>query len=511
MTADPKDLMALKALTRFGLGPRPGDLRRIASDPRGAVKAEMMKPDAALLEDPYLESGQDLYRGFVERTVLKRLTRGRELKGRLTETAAVMRAEGRLPAESAEPTKAKAEAPDAAGMGSMDDGMEARGDGKGSKRDPKRARSDIPSPGRSPQPDEIDARLVHARRYEIGFTERWVGFWANHFAVSSRRQRRVSWLAGAYERETIRPYAFGKFSDMALATSRHAAMLIFLNLEVSVGPNSPAGKKSRKGLNENYAREALELHTVGVDGGYKQEDVTALARALTGWRTVKKPGSDRIGLFEFRKEAHEPGPQTVMGQSYPDTGAEQGETILRDLAHKPATARHVARRLAAAFVADDPPPALVDRLERSFRDTDGDLKELALTLISADEAWDAPREKMRSAQEYVFGIARAFENTDNQLLTKGLIALDQNLWDPPSPKGYSIYGRDFLAPDAQTNRLDLAVDIAQDHASGSDPNGLALDLLGDVMSDETKTAVKRAGSREQALALLLMSPELQRR
>jgi uncharacterized protein (DUF1800 family) len=505
MTADSRDMQALKALTRFGLGPRPGDLKRIAPDPRGAVEAELMKPDVALLHDPYLRSGRELYRGFMERNVLRRLGRGREVQGRLAEAAEVMRAEGRLPPETAKaPVKAAAK-PDDATMGAMS-GPSMSG---ASMSDPSMAK--VPAAERSPQPDEVAARFVRALSCDIGFVERWVGFWTNHFAVSSRRQQRVSWLAGAYEREAIRPHALGKFSDMVLATSRHPAMLNYLNLEASTGPKSSVGKNNRRGLNENYAREALELHTVGVDGGYSQADVTALALALTGWRTVRRPHAENNGMFEFVKWSHEPGPQTVMGTSYPDDGLAQGEAILKDLARKPATARHLARRVATAFVSDDPPPALVERLESSFRETDGDLKELARVLILSDEAWSAPRTKMRSAQEFVFGIVRAFKDTPSAMLMKGLEALDQPVWAPLSPKGYSIYGRDWLAPDAQTNRLDLAVDVAQENATGSDPNALALDLLGDVMSDETATTVKRAGSREQAIALLLMSPELQRR
>ncbi|QZN98487.1 DUF1800 domain-containing protein [Chenggangzhangella methanolivorans] len=338
-----------------------------------------------------------------------------------------------------------------------------------------------------------------------------MSFWGDHFTVSSKGGKYVGWLGGAYEREAIRPHALGRFSDLLLAASRHPAMLIYLDLDDSRGPNSPAGGKKGKGFNENHARELLELHTVGVDGGYTQKDVTSLAYALTGWRTVRRPKAENLGGYEFDSDAHEPGAQTVLGKSYPDTGAEQGAAILADLARKPATARHVARRVAVAFVSDDPPPGLVARLEKSFRDTDGDLRELALALISSDEAWSAPRTKMRSAKEFVFASARALERPDTKLLIKGLQALGQPMWGAPSPKGFSIYGRDWIAPDAQTNRLDLAVDLAEEHGPRMDPNALADDLLGDVMSDETRTAVKRAGSREQALALLLMSPEMQRR
>lgn len=497
MTGDPHDLEALKALTRFGFGPRPGDLRRIASDPRGAVGAELMAPGAALLARPDLLPGRELTRKVIEDAVIGRLSRGRQLQGRFAVVAEMLREEGRLPVQTA---AAKATSPD---QGMRDDEPDMAADASAMKR-PRR-------PQQSPELAEIQARFEKIRACDIGFVERWVWFWANHFAVSARKGRNVAWLAGAYEREAIRPHALGRFADMVQASSRHPAMLIYLNLENSTGPNSRIGQRGRRGLNENYARELLELHTVGVDGGYSQEDVTALARALTGWRKVDRPRADDFGAFQFVDEAHEPGPKTVMGKTYPDQGEAQGEAILADLARKPATARHIARRVAIAFVSDEPPPALVSRLERSFIETGGDLKELARTLISADDAWEAPRAKMRSAQEFVFGLARAVGGAADNKLIRGLRALDQAPWRPPSPKGFSIYGRDWIAPDAQTNRLDLAVDIAERHGGDRDPNALADDLLGDVMSDETSAAVKRAGSREQALALLLMSPEMQRR
>lgn len=509
------------ALSRFGLGPRRGDVRKISSDPRGAVKAELLVRDAALLPDPYLVSTHTSARDFIERKLLRAMGSGKEIKGRRAAAAERMRAEGRLPPETADDkgsgkaggksVKQAASADGDQAMMGMDGGMDP-GSGRKAKGGKSRTRDDLPTPEKSPVPDEIAARIVRFRSREIGYVERLIQFWGNHFTVSSKGGSYVGWIAGAMEREAIRPHALGRFSDMLLAVTRHPAMLRYLDNDDSIGPNSRRGERKGKGLNENHARELLELHTVGVDGGYSQEDVVSLAKAMTGWRTERDPEASDLGLFSYDDRAHEPGDRTIMGKVYKDGGESQAEAAILDLARKPATATHVARRLATAFVADDPPPALVDRLARTFRDTDGDLMEVSTALISSDDAWSAPRAKMRSPQEFLFATVRALDRTpDVKLVTRGLGALGQPMWGAPSPKGFSILGRDWIAPDAQTNRLDLAVDLATEHAGDVEPNSLADDLLGGVLSDETRTAVKRAGSREQALALLLMSPEMQRR
>ena len=530
-TGEPKGVEAQIALSRFGLGARPGDVRAISSDPRGAAKAELSVRDAALLPDPYLQPTATSARDFIERKLLKAMRNGKEIKGRRAAAAERMRAEGRLPpktvadqgsggkAGSGKTKDRMASRERDGGLGMRDGDKEMGGDdamggdmASGDAKKQKAERVGVPEPEKSPVHDEIAARLARFRSRDVGYVERLVQFWGNHFTVSSKGGSYVGWIAGAMEREAIRPHALGRFSDMLLAVTRHPAMLLYLDNDNSVGPNSRRGERKNKGLNENHARELLELHTVGVEGGYTQADVVALAKALTGWRTERDPEADNLGQFAYDDRSHEPGGQTILGKVYKDDGRAQGEAALLDLARKPATATHVARRLATFFVADDPPPALVDRLARTFRDSDGDLREVSLALISADEAWDAPRAKMRSPQEFLFATARALDKPlDVKLVTKGLDALGQPMWGAPSPKGYSIMGRDWIAPDAQTNRLDLAVDLANEHAASLDPNGLADDLLGGVLSDETRTAVKRAGSREQALALLLMSPEMQRR
>ncbi|WP_020181109.1 DUF1800 domain-containing protein [Methylopila sp. M107] len=529
---DRRSASAARALGRFGLGARPGDLKRVASDPRGAVRAEMMAPDVALLPDPYLVSSADYARAYHERKALKQLLSGREVQKSRNVVIDAMRADGRLSAEtiravaSAKTAAAKPAAmaddpamdgPDEPRMGAMDGGMDARSapqkPGKAERLD-RDALKHAGAPDLPVQPlsDEMAARFVRVRNADIGFVERLVSFWADHLTVSSRVAAYLRWVVGAYEREAIRPHVFGRFEDMLLASARHSAMMRFLDSQNSIGPNSAVGRRGRKGLNENYAREVMELHTVGVSAGYSQQDVIALAKALTGWTIEKRYKETNVSAFEYRPEAHEPGDQRILGKLYKDGGVEQGEAALRDLARHPATARRVAERLATAFVSDAPPPALVDRLERSFNDTGGDLKELASTLIASDEAWDAAPAKMRSPQEFVFATIRLVNRQpDPDRLISALDTLGQPMWGATSPKGYSIVGRDWIAPDAQTNRLDFAVDLARDYADSIDPNARAEDVLGAEMSDETRTAVKRAGSREQALALLIMSPEMQRR
>src|SRR5262249_2924940 len=209
---------------------------------------------------------------------------------------------------------------------------------------------------------EAQIRLERAIAMPVGYAERLVDFWTNHFAVSVTTGQVVRTLAGAYEREAIRPHVFGKFSDMLVAVTQHAAMLDYLNNAQSIGPDSPLGQRSGKGLNENHARELMELHTVGVDGGYTKKDGTQFADILAGWSTSRGMGGDKgeVGAFMFRPAAHEPGVFTVMGKQYPQPGEKAGMAVLMDLAHSPKTATHIATMLVRYFVADVPPPSVVD-------------------------------------------------------------------------------------------------------------------------------------------------------
>jgi uncharacterized protein (DUF1800 family) len=322
-------------------------------------------------------------------------------------------------------------------------------------------------------------------------------------------------MAGAFERDAIRPFVLGRFEDMLVAATRHPAMLMSLDNVGSVGPNSPAGKKRDRGLNENHARELLELHTVGVDAGYTQADVTSFAKVLTGWTFGRDMHKADAGIFGFQPYLHEPGDQVVMGKTYKDdllypVGDEgAGLAVLHDLAHHPATARHIATKLVSHFVADTPPQALVDRIATVFMKTGGDLKAVSRTLVQADEAWSGDG-KFVTPQQFLFASVRALDlDIDPPKAVQFLNLLGQPLWNPPSPQGFHDDKATWLAPDAMTTRLDIADRVGQLARSTSESKQLVDDVLSPSASPETRTAVTRAESRPQAIALLLMSPEFQ--
>jgi uncharacterized protein (DUF1800 family) len=356
-----------------------------------------------------------------------------------------------------------------------------------------------------------------------GFAERWALFWANVFTASAVRFHTAIFLE-SYEQEAIRPHVFGRFEDLALAAEQHPAMLIYLDQAESIGPNSPAGQRRNAGLNENLAREILELHTVGSDGGYTQADVTEFARGLTGWsiplprggpggapRTAPGgPAAERS--FVFRAGVHEPGERVILGRRYPHTGRAQGEAILRDLANRPETARRLSRKIAAHFVADDPPPALAARLEMAWAGSSGDLAAVARALIAAPEAWTPQPAKVKTPYEFVVSAHRAFGGAPQRLepLRQALIAMGQPMWAAPSPEGWPDTAGDWAGPDALVKRLDWARGVGE-LAQGQDPNAVAAGALGLRLGDRSKTAIARAESRPEAITLFLMSPEFQRR
>jgi uncharacterized protein (DUF1800 family) len=474
------------ALSRFGFGPRPGDREKIGGDPRGAVKAELLAGLAALDDANLISSGQASI-GVGEASAARRRAKGRDTDGN----------DG---AES-DPDMGGAE-PDDADMDSGDGGGMPK---KGKKLDAQQA------PARRYYRAEVEARLSRVASADVGLLERLVLFWANHLAVSIARGPFLTALAGPYEREAIRPHVLGRFSDMLLAATRHPAMLRYLDNYKSVGPGSRLGARREVGLNENHARELLELHTLGVNGGYSQDDVGALARILTGWTIVQRKDAEDFGQFEFLEGRHEPGSHSVLGVAYPDTGEEQGKSVLLAMARHPATAGHIALRLATSFVADDPPQELVDAVASRFRETDGDLAQVSLALVESEHAWRAPRTKLRSPQEFTFAAIRALASRmRTPEIMRGLEDLGHSLWGPSSPKGFALKGGDWLAPDALTNRLDFA-EILAERAGAVNAAELGEDLLGDVMTDETLSALKGAASPGQGLSLLLMSPEMQRR
>lgn len=494
MARDPQG--ALVALNRFGFGARggaSGDFASAASDPRGFVKADLARPNAALLEQPSLLPSPDLSKAFFA-------------------FAAEVRKQRASAAKAAPSTPAEAQAQIVPEPGVQSEPQQ-----------PNMVRPPEPAARETPQPADIVvktyrtealARFQRATLAEAGFIERLVTFWSNHFCISASKAGSVRILAGAFEREAIRPHVLGRFSDMLLAVEQHPAMLLFLDNQQSLGPSSRAGINRKRGLNENLAREILELHTLGVGGGYSQEDVTSLARIITGWTFVGPDGRlGDPGNFVFNVNAHEPGAHTLLGQSYPDAGLAQGHDALKDLARHPSTAKFVATKLARHFVADDPPPALVTRLAQRFTRTDGDLKALALELLDADEAWQTPLTKIRSPYEAVIATGRMFARVPEQPMRYlgNLNVLGQPLWSPAGPNGFADTNDVWASPEGLKLRLDLAAQIAARVGDAFEPRDLIEVIAGGAASRETRLTIERAESRQQAMALLLMSPEFQRR
>lgn len=357
---------------------------------------------------------------------------------------------------------------------------------------------------------EAAARMATFASSQHGFRERWVAFWSNHFTVSVTRNQLMPFV-GAYEREVIRPNAFARFEEILLAVVRHPAMLVYLDNTRSTGPESLAGMRGDRGLNENLAREILELHTLGVDGGYTQEDVLALSRLLTGWGMPRR-GSDSRELFVFSPRRHEPGSKTLLGRTYPE-GEQGGITALAALARHPSTARHVATKLAVHFVSDTPSPRLVKRLEQVFLETGGDLSALARALVRAPETWTATAQKVKNGRDLVISAARAvsYEGDGTDLL-RAVTLLGQRPWSAPSPAGWGDETSDWMGPDALLARLDLAQRVAVRYAPDvGDPIRWAEDLLGATLSRQTVRVMRSASSSERAVALLLASPDFQRR
>jgi len=366
----------------------------------------------------------------------------------------------------------------------------------------------------------VGARTGCALQSGTPFVERLVHFWSNHFAVSVDKLLVVG-LAGGFEADAIRPHVLGRFEDLLLAAVRHPAMLLYLDQAQSIGPGSRAGLRAaarqqrQRGLNENLAREILELHTLGVRSGYTQDDVTEFARALTGWTL---PGDDapeaEASTFRFVPALHEPGARTVLGRAYAEGGEQQARAILHDLATSPATARHVARKLARHFVADDPPPALVQRLADTFVRSAGDLPSLYRELVAAPEAWQPMAAKFKSPWDWAVSGLRALGRRElpGPQAASLLNQLGQPVWRPGSPAGYDDVLGTWAAPDALLRRVEVAQRLAAQAGDALDARALAPRVLpGGALGEATAGAIARADSGATALALLLVSPEFLRR
>jgi uncharacterized protein (DUF1800 family) len=469
-----KEAAAL-ALHRFGFGATGDSITTIAGDPRSALLADLDRPSAGQLAVTMPSSGQSAREVFDFRAM-------QQAKQKLVERAKKMAESGGMAVSVAEAENAAANPPP-------------------------------PENNAPPLPQQLiqaeaKARFDAAATAPVGFVERLVWFWSNHFCISADK---IPSMAGPYEREAIRPHVLGRFADLLLAAESHPAMLFYLDNVQSMGADSTAGINRDKGLNENLAREILELHTLGVRSGYSQVDVTSFAKVITGWTWIQPAEPDHGGEFTFSKRLHEPGEQTVLGKRYADTGAEQGRAVLADLARHPATAQHIAQKLARHFVADDPPPSLVARLAASFKDSDGDLKSVARTLVSADEAWAPQRQKLKSPAEWIAGGLHLTGAQDSVPIARIMVAqavLGAPLWRPPAPNGYPDTEAAWI--DGVPRRLDIANEFGA-RVPNLDPRDLLEASFGPLASADTRDTIARAESRKQALALLVMSPEFLRR
>jgi uncharacterized protein (DUF1800 family) len=458
VTGEASKPSAVVATRRFGLGPAPGEVRTASADPIGFLMAQLDRPEATAIADSQPTSRELLmeYGAYLARLKHKAMP-----------------------------------------VAERTSGSERAG-----------------APSRSPIQiylSELESRAKHAISTEAPFLERLTMFWSDHFCVSAKPGTRTQVLAGSYEREAIRPHVLGRFEDLLMACALHPAMLNYLDNSRSVGPNSPAGQRLRRGINENLAREILELHTLGVAGGYDQSDVVAFANALSGWGFDARASESPTAVY-FRENVHEPGAVTVVGREHPDSGPDQARAILSDLSSHPSTAKHIARKLAVHFVSAEPPPDLVQKLETVFLETDGDLTALAVALVASEAAWREPPRKILPPYDFVVAAHRLLGRTTSALpLVTATSRLGQRVWGPQSPAGFPQEDDHWAGPDALLERLDWASHFAAAAAGVTDVDILADETFGSALSPETRQAIGRAEDRAQALALFLMSPEFQKR
>ena len=340
------------------------------------------------------------------------------------------------------------------------------------------------------------AKVVRAIYSERQLDEVMTDFWFNHFNVFLGKGP-DRYLLTSYEREVIRPHALGKFKDLLAATAKSPAMLFYLDNWLSVGPRSemaqgmpqgggvyrrgpfgvpvyrpprpqnPNAKKKREGLNENYARELMELHTLSVNGGYSQKDVTEVAKVFTGW-TLKQPRQG--GGFEFNPRTHEPGSKYVLGKTIKEHGEKEGQEVLEMLAKSPQTARFISLKLAQRFVSDDPPPALVDRMAETFRKKDGDIREVLRTLFQSPEFWspEVYRVKVKTPLEFVVSAVRASgADVENPLpLVQNLNRMGMPLYGAQPPTGYSMKAEPWVNSAALLSRMNFALALGAGRVRG---------------------------------------------
>lgn len=373
---------------------------------------------------------------------------------------------------------------------------------------------------------ELDARIKKHMSVRIGFVERLVMFWSNHFSMSVNKASAVRGTIGQLERDVIRKHVLGDFTSMLIGVMKHPAMQAYLDNSDSVGPNSEYGAPRGIGINENLARESMELHTVGSGGGYTEEDVTAMALILTGWSYVRGWEADNNwnggtkknrGRFIFREDWHEPGPITLMGKTYPDEGQKRGIKALKFLARQPETAEHIAFKLVHHFITDEPTPAMVNPVKQAFIKSGGNLKKVALALIELPEALTGPLDRLRTPYELAVAQFRAMKRKYNQdqywSFASPLYSMNNMAWECPTPDGYTDETYYWLNPEAVTLRLETAQmsGWVYDEYVGENVVKMAKGIFGGALSRATRERVEAAGSTSRALTILFSSPEFQRR
>lgn len=465
---------ATSAVNRFGLGARAGDLQTIGSDSRGWLLAQL-QPASPIATFNGLPGSRDYLRQY--RALAQLRKQAREAK-----------------AEKGAPVDAQLAQREA--RRAMVQGMR----------------------------HEWVLRQRVAATSDTGFHERLVRFWSNHFAISVDKSV-ASQFAAPMEREAIRPNISGKFADLLLAVERHPGMLLYLDNQASIGDDSRAAinaarrgagtpKAGKRGLNENLAREIMELHTLGVNAGYSQQDVTEFARAITGWSVVRDNDRGGADAFIFRANAHEPGLRRVFGKTYRQEGEAQGIAVLHTLAVHPATAQHVSLQLARHFVADAPPPKLVERMAKAWVSSGGDLPSVYRAMIEDDTAWQPAARKFKNPDDFFISALRAcgLDGEDDVALAVRLQAqLGQPLFQPRSPAGFGDVAADWGGPDALFKRVQAAQALANrlPEMHGNTPLNLGEAALGARLDTQTATALRRAESVQQGVALLLASPAFQ--
>jgi uncharacterized protein (DUF1800 family) len=462
------------AANRFGLGSRPGELDAIGGNGRDWLRAQL-KDAPPRLTDAGLQTSSDI---LVETLDLRREIRASRQNDASVDAAGAQAAAAVL--------------------------------------------MKVPQLLRPIYIEEATARFKEAVSTDRPFVERLTQFWTNHFAVSVDKNV-VLGLAGSLEREAIRPNVLGNFGDLLLAVESHPAMLLYLDNHLSVGPNSKAAQNVERrhterkiGINENLARETLELHTLGVGGGYTQADVTSYAEVITGWSIGgsqgRKPQGDP-GKFMFRTELHEPGPKVVLGKRYPDTGYDQGVAVLHDLANNRSTARFIATKLARHFIADDPPSKAVDRIAQAYMSSGGHLPTVYRALIDAPDAWTQPLAKYKTPSDYIVSSFRGLQIPLDKVRMPlaPFELLGQRNYGPGSPAGWPDRSADWDGGSALMKRIEWADAIGQKLGNRRDAAELAPQLLGETLSSATRTAIARAASGSQAVTLLMAAPEFMRR